>query len=347
LKVDTTAPRFKKEPSYGQATVTRGTLSASDNAPHSIPFALARDQKKATLYLDLNRNSDLTDDPEGVFTGSANGFCVFTNLHLTLTTVSGSHRYLADLSFFSLSQPDGKPRLYVRGGLRSFWQGKAQLQGQDWQVGVVENPEAEEAAQEAAYLLARPWAARDEPFDLNAGTPYLVNRARQLYLGRQAYSLECRYEIKGGVPHYRLEFTETQPALGELNVPGDAIHRLIFYRGQECAAVLDQPARVAQLPVGTYDAAEIWLRSGAVEASSIGERRLDIKTDAPISLTVGAPLTNSVKLSRNGGNLLMQYELLGAGGTLFRLNSLDDAKRPEWTVFQGDKRLASGKFQYG
>jgi hypothetical protein len=88
LKVDATAPRFKKEPTYGKAVVTRGTLSAPDNASHSIPFALARDQKKATLYLDLNRNSDLTDDPEGVFTGSGDGYCVFTNLHLTLP-VSG------------------------------------------------------------------------------------------------------------------------------------------------------------------------------------------------------------------------------------------------------------------
>jgi len=163
LNADTTAPRFKKEPSYGQAAVTRGTLSASDNASHSIPFALARDQQKATLCLDLNRDLDLTDDSDGVFTGSGDGYCVFTNLHLTLATVSGSHRYLAGLSFVSVPQAERQPSLVVRGGLRSFWQGKAQLQGQEWQVGVVENPAAEATPGETPYLLARPWAARAGP----------------------------------------------------------------------------------------------------------------------------------------------------------------------------------------
>jgi hypothetical protein len=248
---------------------------------------------------------------------------------------------------FNAPQPDAKQNLFVFGGLRSFWQAKAQLQGQEWQVGVVENPAAEGAAEETSYLLVRPWAARDEPFNLNPGTPYLVNRARQLYLDKQAYTVECRYEAKSDPPHYRLEFTEAQPTLGELKVSGASIHRLIFYRGKECTAVLDKPGPVAQLPAGKYDAAEIWLRSGAVVAANIGERRLDIKAQTPASLTVGAPLTNSVKLSRNSGNLLMQYELVGAGGAIFRLNSLDDAKRPEWTVFQGDKRLASGKFEFG
>jgi hypothetical protein len=348
LKVDTVAPRFKKEPGYGQAEVTRGTLSGGDNAARALPFALARDQKKATLYLDLNHNLDLTDDLDGVFTSPEGPpACTFTNVHLTLATISGSHRYLMDLALFNAPQGDAKQNLMAFGVLRSFWQGKAQLQGQEWQVGVVEDPAAEAAAEETSYLLLRPWAARDEPFGLNPGTPYLVNRARQLCLDKEAYTLECRYEIKSGSPHYLLEFTETHPALGELKVSGASIYRLIFYRGGECAAVLDRPGPVAQLPAGRYDAAEIWLRSGAVEASSIGARRLDIKAGTPATLTIGAPLTNSVKLSRNGGNLLMQYELAGAGGALYRLSGQDDAKRPAWTVFQGDKCLASGKFQFG
>jgi hypothetical protein len=166
-------------------------------------------------------------------------------------------------------------------------------------------------------------------------------------LGKAAYTLGCRYEVKGGAPQYLLEFSEAHPTLGEVKITGASIYRLIFYRGEECAAVLDKPGLAAQLPVGRYDAAEIWLRSGGVEAFCIGQRPLDVKSGAPAMLAVGAPLTNSVKLSRNGGNLLMQYELAGAGGVAYRLSSRDDANRPAWAVYQGDGRLATGKFESG
>jgi hypothetical protein len=182
LKVGAVAAGFKKEPDYGKANVTRGTLGGGANADRALPFALARDQNKATLHLDLNRNLDLTDDADGAFRNFTEPpVYTFTNVHLNLTTVSGFHRYLMDVTFFAAVAPGAaSENLMAMGGLRSFWQGKAQLQGQDWQVGVVEDPSAEGAREETPYLLVRPWAARDEPFTLNPGTPYLVNRTHEL-----------------------------------------------------------------------------------------------------------------------------------------------------------------------
>jgi hypothetical protein len=59
-----TAP-FSKEPAVGSGKICRGVLNTSGHPSNSIAFLWQRDTGK--LFLDLNRNQDLSDDPTGVF----------------------------------------------------------------------------------------------------------------------------------------------------------------------------------------------------------------------------------------------------------------------------------------
>jgi hypothetical protein len=111
--------------------------------------------------------------------------------------------------------------------------------------------------------------------------------------------------------------------------------------------LLDQPQGTVKLPVGNYSLAEIWLRKGEAEVGSFGAGKLRVDDRRPTSLLAGGPLTNSVAVKSQGHNLQLNYKLLGADGREYKCPRTDYKHPPEFAIFQGTNRLASGKFQYG
>ena len=126
--------------------------------------------------------------------------------------------------------------------MRSFWQGKVALQGQDWQVGLLGTPEEQRSSLESGHLLLRPWSERSKPFSVNSGSLEAFPFSRKLFLGNRAYQLQCTNEIQGGAVKARLQFTEQKPSLGELKITGQFVQRATL-EGRNYLAVLDQPQR--------------------------------------------------------------------------------------------------------
>ena len=156
-----------------------------------------------------------------------------------------------------------------------------------------------------------------------------------------------RYEPGGDSPKYKVTFKEQAPRLGELKVTGADLHRVILTAKPAMTVVLDQPAGTVKLPVGSYSLDEIWLRKGEVEAGSFRAGRLSVDARRPTSLVAGGPLTNSVEVKSQRESLRLDYRLLGAGGRAYQIPRRTDSRPPEFAVFQGTNRLATGKFQYG
>jgi hypothetical protein len=102
-----------------------------------------------------------------------------------------------------------------------------------------------------------------------------------------------------------------------------------------------------KLPVGNYALAEIWLRKGEKDVGSFGAGKLSVTGRRPASLVAGGPLTNSVVVKSQDRTLQLNYRLLAADGREYKLPRRDDKHPPEFAVFQGTNRLATGKFQYG
>jgi len=70
----------------------------------------------------------------------------------------------------------------------------------------------------------------------------------------------------------------------------------------------------------------------------------------PAVLTMGGPLTNSISVARHGWNLNLTYRLIGAEGGDYRLWECDRTKSgspPQFAIYNGNKKIASGKFEYG
>jgi hypothetical protein len=337
---------FKKEPLFGRGKVIRGTLQLGGGVPDEIAFAWARGAGK--LYLDLNGNLDLTDDPTGVYSSGRSPMAMsqtFPGVRLPMKAGGGSRQILADLQFYDYGSGPN-----CSAALRSFWQGKVTLQDQEWQVGLLGSPTGQGLSFEGSSLLLRPWAERNRPVSLNNGSLDAFPFSRKLFFGQQAYQLHCTNEVRGNSVQVRIGFKEKNPKLGELKIAGRFVQRVTL-EGGPFMVVVDHPEGVVKVPAGSYGQAKVCLRKGEAEAyleergrSSSG--RITVSENKPAVLTAGGPLTNSVSVSRRGKYLSLDYRLVGAGGP-YQVANQDRSHPPEFTIYQGDQKVASGKFEFG
>jgi hypothetical protein len=347
---------FKKEPAPASGKTIRGVLNFGGG--NSMPFLWQPDAGK--LCLDLNRNQDLTDDPDGVFTApaskSAFSYQTFTNVRLSFNTASGKFRVLADILLYDYGSEQGC-------GIetRSFWQGKLTLQGRDWQAGIVPfSLFSAPGSFENSRLLLRPWEQRNQPFSATDGLLATVPLSRKLFLDGRAWQVQCPARSQDGEAIPSLQFTEQSAALGELKITGRFIQRMVLTvkpskvessKVEPYLVVLDQPAASVQIPVGDYNPPEIALEQGGAAAYnySLSQEGRPISVDGktPAVLNAGGPLTNSITASRQGQDLVLDYILLGAGGAAYKMATNGMTQPPSFAIYKGEKKIESGDFEFG
>jgi len=347
VPVTTQTTPFKKEPAAASGKIIRGVLNFSGGSGNSIPFLWQ--PKAGKLYLDLNRNQDLTGDPFKAPVADTTGPVyeqTFTNVHLVLNTASGISRVLADILLYDYgSEP------MCSFGVRSFWQGKLTLQGRDWQAGLVQYIPSGTGSFENSRLLLRPWERRNQPFNTADGLLATVPFSRKLFVDGRAWQLECLAHSQNGEPSPALQFTEQSVPLGELKITGQFVQRLVL-TGGPYVVILDEPSASVQVPVGSYNQPDIALEQKGSAANCVASpsqtgRRISVNDKTPAVLNAGGPLTNSVTASREGRDLVLDYMLVGAGGETYKMATNGLPKPPAFAVYKDEKKIGSGDFEYG
>jgi len=333
---------FSKEPT-ATGKIARGTLKFAGGENNAIQFLWQREAGK--LRLDLNRNQDLTDDPVCVALDPHQvNFQTFTNVYLSFNTPQGRCRILANLEFWNFTS-----QLDCSVAVRSFWQAKWSLAGHDWQVGLIPDFLNRPASREAGYLLLRPWNQENQPFDARSSSLATFPYPQKLFFGGHAWQLAT--EPPGNKYQPILKFTEQAVTLGDLKITGKFVKRLTM-AGDKYLAVLDQPGETVKVPVGSYSAPNALLEFNGVQAWADEGRwqpnnRIAVTEKTPGILAVGGPLTNSVAVTRHGQDLRLDFQLVGASGQTYQLVGTDQSHPPEFAVFKGNKKIASGAFEFG
>jgi hypothetical protein len=278
---------FPKEPAVAPGPVVRGVLKFGGNPSDAIPFVWQGGAKK--LFLDLNRNQDLTDDPAGVCSAkllfsATPSFLhqMFTNLHLSFPASSSGAPMRVDLCFMmdTARRPD---RVICTAELRSYWQGKVTREGQDWQVGLMQNLSDQPGSFRHGQLLLRPWEERNNWFMASCekpedtlGVPWegmdWMARASEafafsprVFFEGHAYQLDWGAEPRGREEKLALRLTEQPTALGDLGITGSFVQRLVL-TGDTYMVVLAQPAASVKVPAGRYHPYRVRLKQGKAEA---------------------------------------------------------------------------------
>ena len=138
------------------------------------------------------------------------------------------------------------------------------------------------------------------------------------------------------------------PVLGELELQGESIVRLILRReGDNQTETFRRPEQIVELPTGKYTVQEVHLDGGYIYHASRGPKRhwVTVTSGGPATLKIGGPLKQTVKVSREGRVLVMNYELLGIGGEQY--TSGDRREPPTFVVYKADKKIASDNFEFG
>ena len=135
---------------------------------------------------------------------------------------------------------------------------------------------------------------------------------------------------------------------GEIKLEGKSIDRLTLRRQDNNEREeFRRPEQIIKLQTGKYFLHEVRLEGGYVCYASRDSTRhiADVTPDKTTTLKIGAPLKQNLKINRQGRNLVMNYELLGVGGEKY--TSSNRSEPPIFTVYRGNKEIASDKFEYG
>ena len=327
---------FEKEPSFEGSDIYRGQLQTGTEEEDYTGFI--RDKRAGKIYLDLNHNRDLTDDPDGILTSESRGQDqYFTNSSVDMQFGSVAVSFMVNITMYDFKPPV----CYFT--VRSGFKGTIELYGKQWQMGVADNMNGKLNRSDSLYLL--PIGA---DFDLMTTTAQL-SFPETIFLDGRSYNLSFEYKGGDSKPLLEVTFTETTRPMGQLNIEGKFI-KYLAAAGDSLSslAVFDSPEKTISIPVGNYHIRKIFLDGGAAglfQAQTITS--LNIKEGEITELKAGAPLNHSVNLSRTGNIFKLNYELLDTGGISYAALRIRPDVPPTVTVYKGNKIIASGKFEYG
>jgi hypothetical protein len=166
------------------------------------------------------------------------------------------------------------------------------------------------------------------------------------WLGLALTGLVCLSLLQAAV--YAAETAPgTAAQVGELRIEGESIERLVLTDGTGSSRKFDRPAAVVTLPEGEYRLQEVALEGGyQCRAYQVPEGgHVTVSRDRPATLKVGAPLSQRIRLQRQGAVLALNFEIVGGAGELYSPATSTD--KPHVTVYSRDKQILSADFEYG
>jgi hypothetical protein len=346
---------FKKEPEFGGHDIVRGPLRRRSQAEKEF-IGFAWDSSAGKLYLDLNRNLDLTDDPDGIFE-SKDGW--FRNVRFEIER--GAVRVPCVIDLAIRRTRDGW--VSCEAFVRSVWQAEIELNGKKWWFAIQDNMDGEIDLRD--YVVFR---SSEESFTsvLNEvratlaqvraseilEAPDSLPLMQRLSFDGASYDLELGFEYAEAGTELVATFTESDIPFGELRIDGKSIKRLVLQRQDEKGVsfvVLDAPEANVKVPVGSYFSPMVFLDGGGSAGlfSAYSPKGVLISEDKPATLKVGGPLTHRLAVHRLGNTLQLDYRLSGVGDGSYTPRERARERPPQFAIYKGDTNIASGSFEYG
>jgi hypothetical protein len=332
--------KFEKEPDFGGRSVVRGTLGVGAEEKDHIGFVLDSDERK--LYIDLNRNGDLSDDPGGIFeTNDSGSWLNFQNIPVKLQTGSFRLPYIVNIGFYLYDQ--GIPHGFMR--IVSGFQAEIEVNGKKWLLQVADDMDGKITRNDKIVLV---------PVEAKIGLAYeqlSLPVPETVFFDGRNYGVSFEFKPGETDPSLQVRFVEADCPMGQLKLEGKFVKRLVF-EADSALVLLDSPEGVVPVPAGKYRFGDILLDGG--EAGLFKMDRYARQADAlsviegeTAALKVGGPLNNSVGVTRQGNVLTLQYKLSGIDGYSYESMRGRATDAPTFVVYNNGKEVASGKFEYG
>jgi len=329
---------FRKTPDFKGHDVISGALPTGESKEDYTCFAI--DVDGPTLYIDQNRNLDLTDDPSGVYRSqdeAGSRFITFNTVSLGLPISDKCKR--AYTLFLYLSRFEGQAYVYCQ--VQSSWRGEIRIGGQAYQVMITDDLDGV-IGLEDSLLIPRP---QDQGHLVSPITP-----TSHLFMEGHDYAIDYAFIDSEDSEACDLSVTvsETKPAMGTLTPEGRGIHSLLL-QSEDRVALLDQPSTAGvALPSGTYSQQICILKEKDLGyyLTATAFQTLDVPENGVARLGMGAPVQPVLRATRYGRSLNLDYDMLGVGGEKYSPAG-GNPPAPEFKVYKSRKEIASGRLEYG
>lgn len=325
---------FTREPALGNGTITRGKLFIGPRPEDAMLFIL--DSTRPVLYLDLNGNSDLSDDPSGVFVGKhqSTQYYIFHPVTIALPRGDGLARYTIGLRF---DLPRSTATMF---GIFSGWQGRIELGGKPHSMAIVDNLDGMVGEGDLLFLKVSGTEERIRWHGETADS-WDIPAAPTLFINGYSYELSLEFGKQDG--DATVTFTPTPPPMGALEIEGRYIARLILVGSR--TVVWDHPHTHIPVPADTYSHCYIFLHGGKSAGVLVANLPgITVPENGTATLKAGAPLTHVIETENRRKGVRLRSTLQGVGGEEYGTAKRDHRQRPHFAVYRGRKRVAGGQF---
>jgi hypothetical protein len=334
---------FKKEPAFEGTNIVRGALTADPE--QAAVFGFAWDKEGKTLYLDTDRDLDLTDETPWDQSADRDWCASFNGISLQIPVDGQPIDCRIDLDLYYASPS-------VNADVRSGWVGMVNLEGRDYEVAFPGDLAGELFTFDASMVFA-PNAGGLGWGDITSRHPACLRATPELFLNGASYRLEVQFD--GG--DILVSFTEIDRPLRTVSFVGEHVSRLVLCEYGEHSvcfqAVLDNPSGTVSVPRGEYSYATVTLHEGSApglwRGTAIGGivDGIEIRDDGPIELRYGAPLKNVVTTTCSTSEVILFQRVTGISGAWYSPSEESEEDAPTYAIRHAGKELVSGKFEYG
>lgn len=229
-------------------------------------------------------------------------------------------------------------------GILGSWQGRIDLNGTSRWLVVVEN--GGPAAAGAVRMMVLPddprWAANCRD---------LVPVPKSICLDGRNYALSLDRPVSDPEGDWVATFTEMPDPAGRITVAGRGLCHAVLADmvRSRCLVVLGRDGENIPVPEGDYAIQGLYLlrgpNLGLVKPSTGNRASLQVEAGRPAVLKLGVPLRNEITASRVGNTVYLSYRLMGADGEAWEAVASSDG--PGFAIYRGDRKVATGTFEYG
>jgi len=317
--------------------------------PHDTDFVgLLWDGPAGALYVDFNRNLDLTDDAPGAYQAAyAKDRQVFHGVALQGSAEQGAIPYSTEVEF-RYSPPYSKRSPFRMVWIRSAWVGVVELHGKAWRLVYADNMNGA-VDHEDAFVVEE--SAGDDVHALHFGDRERV--PEHVVLNGHRYGLSLAFESgSDGTVDVMATLVEKPCTTGQVAVAGQFVERVVL-RSVEA----DQPddlivcgaGQTLTAPVGALSVEKVFLKGHVFYAGTyqMPAKYVTVAQDKPATIRIGGPLKRRIGAVQKGCALSLDYSLTAVGGERYMELYQDADSPPGFDVYKGGQKVASGSFEYG
>ena len=328
--------RFQKEPEYAGEQIVRSVLRVGPGKKEYLGFACDLEGKK--LYLDLNRNLDLTDDPDGIHASTGEDWAhSFKNIAIPIQHDGRRRDLVVDLQIYSES--------YGRYTVKSSWGNDAVAIGDGlWRVSVVDNGDGVIDREDSLYLEPAGKVSRKRAADAQVDVQAVAS------LTLDGAPFDVSYELGEDGKTLALSVEPGKKKLVDVELAGEGVERVVM-QDQGSAAVFFAPKSAIRLPAGRYRGS-VRVRTGEGknsilwEADNVSHR---VREEGGESWRVGGPIVSKLACSKAGSYLTFTQAATGVGGEEYSPAGLvsEALGKPKLRVKKDGEVIHVGNFEYG